>query len=74
MPVPAGFELLRQMERRLQTAQKSVPQTPEDERPARPVPQAGRQKHKQLVCHRAERPLAVAAQRNIEIIPEPAGQ
>ena len=74
MPVPAVFEFPRQLQRRLHATQKPMPQAPEYERPARSVPQAGCQKHEQFVRHRAQYPLAVAAQRDIEIIAEPCGQ
>ena len=51
-----------------------MPQSPEDERPARAVPQTGCEKYEKPVEPCPRIPLSVAAEWNIQIVAEPAGQ
>ena len=51
-----------------------MPQSPEDKRPACAVPQAGCEKYEKPVEPRPRLPLSVAAERNIQVVAEPAGQ
>ena len=75
MPHPArGTFQLFQQERLFQQQQYRVVHTPQHEVPAGAVPQAGEKPDDGDVQHLTAQPLAVAAQRNIDILPEPCGQ
>ena len=55
----------------LEQQKRAVEQSPDNERPVRPVPQAGQEENNDTVERRAALTLAVAAQRNVDIITEP---
>ena len=53
--------------------QHAVDAAPDDERPHRAVPQAGDEHRDDQVQVKADAPLAVAAQADVDIVPDPAG-
>ena len=58
----------------LQGGEHAVPDSPEHEGSAGPVPEAAQQEHQGLIQRLACLALAVSAQRDVEVIPEPGGQ
>ena len=74
MPVPVRLERFISVQQRLRAAERAVPQPPEDKRPAGSVPESRRKKHKKLVENRPRAPVPAAAEGNIDIVPEPAGE
>ena len=63
-----------QQEQLFSRQQHKVVKTPADKVPVRAVPDAGEQLHDEQVQDLPLEPLAVAAQRDIHILPEPTGQ
>ena len=72
-PHPAFFQV-GQQEQLFSRQQHKVVKTPADKVPVRAVPDAGEQLHDEQVQDLPLEPLAVAAQRDIHILAEPAGQ
>ena len=58
----------------LQHVEKAMVNAPENERPARSVPDAGQQKHRPKVDIRPRRAPPVSAERNVHVLFKPAGE
>ncbi len=61
-------------QRPLQAGKEAVAQPPDHKGPVGAVPDAGAEEDQQAVCRRAQPPLPVPAQGDVEILPEPGGQ
>ena len=72
MAVPLLFQLFRQTEGRFHRDKHTVEQTPEDKGQRHAMPQACGKEHDELIEDGAGLSFPVAAQGNIEVIPEPA--
>ena len=62
----------RRFQKPLAGNEHAVPETPEDVCPARAVPEAGAEEYDELISHRPPFPAAAAAERDIEVVYEPA--
>ena len=72
--IPAVVFILVQTEKTLNNDKNPVPYTPGNIAPGSPVPNTGHQKHRKQVPVSANRPFAVAAQRDIQIELKPCCQ
>jgi len=72
-PVLPGFLTPLSRNKTFQAQKQSMPQSPYDEISGGSVPEAGQQKNNKQVDISAYSPFPVAAEGDIDIIPEPAG-